>query len=100
MEPISSVLFSLYRNTPHHGDWVLACLEGAWPAIVGGGLAQACRPVSFAESTLTVGIDDPEWQETLLSMREEIAGKVRRATYGEVRRVRFSLHFGGLRCGE
>jgi len=100
VEPISSVLFSLYRNTPHHGDWVLACLEGAWPAILGGGLAQACRPLSLAESTLTVGIDAPEWQETLLSMKEDIEGRIRRATHGEVRRVRFSPQFGGLHCRE
>jgi hypothetical protein len=87
MEPVSSVLFSLYRGTPQHDEWVLACLEGAWAGIVGERLAAVCRPHSFKESSLVIAVADASWEKALKGLKKEITQKLRSATFGEVRSV-------------
>jgi hypothetical protein len=91
MEPISNILFSLFRGSPRHGEWVLACLEGAWPAIVGEGIARVCRPASCAGATLVVSITDTAWEKVLASMKDELQAKIRLVTGGEVRELSFVL---------
>jgi hypothetical protein len=89
MDPISSVLFTLYRGTPQHGEWIIACLEGAWPILVGERAARACRPLIFDESCLTVEITDPDWEEAIKGMKAELLDKIRTGTCGEVRQLSF-----------
>lgn len=91
MEHISTVMFSLFRGTPGHGEWVVNCLQGAWPAIVGQGIARACRPAAFGGSTLTIAVEDAAWESALASMKDVLLDKIRRATGGEVREISFYL---------
>jgi hypothetical protein len=89
MERISSVLFKIYRGTPQHAEWMVACLQGAWPALVGERLAQVCRPVAFSKSTLVIEILDRDWESALKSTKRELLDKVRRATENEVLEISF-----------
>jgi hypothetical protein len=96
MQPISRVLYSLYRGSPRHGSWVIACLEGAWPALVGETLTRVCRPCRFSGSTLVVEILDAAWEESIRSCQEMLLGKLREATGDEVRQIAFRI--GGKEC--
>jgi uncharacterized membrane protein len=87
MEPVSGILFSLYRGTQHHGEWIVACLEGAWPGIMGERLAKVCRPLAFKDFDLVVEITDAAWERALRSVKKNIAEKLRAATSGEVRSI-------------
>jgi len=89
MEPISKVMFSLYRGTPQHADWLVACLEGAWPSFVGHTIARICRPHIFHAAELVVLIEEPAWENALNDLRDELLEKIRVATGGEVRRLSF-----------
>jgi predicted nucleic acid-binding Zn ribbon protein len=88
MEPLSTVLFSLFRGTAQHAEWVLACLEGAWQGIVGERLAAVCRPSRFSNGQLTVLASDSEWRTALLGVQHDLALRIREATAGEVREIR------------
>jgi len=89
MDSISSVLLSLYRGTPQHGEWIVAFLEGAWTVIVGDQLAKVCRPLRFDRSHLVIAILDPSWADALRGLEAELCNKIRRATCGEVRHLSF-----------
>ncbi len=90
MEPLSNVLFGIFRGTPRHAEWVLACLEGAWPNLVGERIAGVCRPAQFEGSRLTVEVLDPAWATTLRDMGPELLQRIRKGTGDEVREVHFS----------
>jgi hypothetical protein len=89
MEPIGTLLFKIYRGTPQHADWMVACMQGAWPALVGEKLAQVCRPCAFSKSTLTIEIMDPDWEGALRSTKTELLEKLRLVTEDEVRHLSF-----------
>ncbi len=91
MEPVSSVMFSIFRGTPRHAEWVVHCLRGAWPALVGKGIARVCRPAAFADSALSIAVEDAAWEGALAGMRDELEERIRNATGGEVRRITFFL---------
>jgi hypothetical protein len=91
MKPISTLLFNIYRGTPQHPEWVVACLQGMWPTLLGEGLDRVCRPVAFADGRLRVEILDPGWEEAIRSSAEEIAQRVRAATGDEVRQISYEL---------
>jgi predicted nucleic acid-binding Zn ribbon protein len=91
MESISSILYSLYRRTPRHGEWVVGCLEGTWPKLLGERLASVCRPQTLKSSVLYIEVLDSAWQEALLGVKKDLEEKLRTATGGEVQRVRFML---------
>ncbi len=90
MEPLSKVLFGLFRGTPRHAEWVIACLEGAWPNLVGERIAGVCRPAHFGDSRLTVEILDPAWAEPLRDMMPELLLRIREGTGNEVREIGFA----------
>ena len=89
MEPISPILYSLFRGTPRHSDWVLACLQGAWPGLLGSKLARVCRPCRFDQGRLGIEVLDQSWTEALRACEPEVLQKVRTATGGEVHSVFF-----------
>ena len=91
MESLGSVVFSLFRGSPRHGEWVVSCLAGAWPVLVGQQISAACEPRSLEKSILTVQVIVPEWKEALEGLKEEIAAKLRTATGGVVEGVVFSM---------
>lgn len=91
MESISSIIYSIYRGTPRHDEWVVACLQGAWPKLVGERLAGICRPQILESSELHIEILDPTWEEALQGLTDDLVKKLRTATGGEVQSVRFTL---------
>jgi len=90
LDPVSNILFSLYRGTPQHEEWVVACLQGAWEAIVGERLAGACHPSAIKGTELIVEITDSSWMKALNGVKRNIAAKLRTATSGEVQSISFS----------
>ena len=91
MESVSGILYTLYRGTPRHGEWVVACLDGSWQRLLGERLAAACRPHYLERSELCIEILDPAWEQALQGVKKELEEKLCAATGGEVRRVRLSL---------
>ncbi len=91
MQPVSSVIYSLFRGSPRHDEWVVACLEGAWTGLLGERLATACKPVRFERSSLLVEVLDEAWIEPLRSCSAELLARIRTATGGEVQCVDFRL---------
>lgn len=89
MEPLSRILFGLFRGTPRHDEWVVSCLEGAWPSLLGERIAQVCRPSSFGNGRLTIEIRDPDWNEPLRKMEAELLLRIGKGTGGEVTELRF-----------
>jgi len=89
MEPVSTILFTLFRGTPRHGEWMIACLEGAWPWLMGERISRVCRPLRFDRSRLTIEIADAAWVETLRGMKPELLGRLRQATGGEIHELDF-----------
>jgi hypothetical protein len=87
LEKLFGVLFSVYRGTPAHGEFVLTCLQGAWPKLLGDKLASVCRPTSFEGSTLFIEVLDPEWEGPVNSVKTALLDKLRSATAGEITRL-------------
>jgi hypothetical protein len=88
VENLFGVLFSVYRGTPKHGEWVVTCLQGAWPKLIGDRLAVVCSPASFDGSTLVIETRDRQWKEAVSSVRPALLEKLRCATAGEVKKIR------------
>jgi len=93
LEKLFGVLLSLYSGTPMQGKWVVACLHGAWPRIIGERLALVCRPAVFEGSELGVEIADPDWEEAVNSVKPALIEKLNAATGGLVKTL--SLKTGG-----
>ena len=87
LEPIFSLLFSLNRGTPIYGEWVIACLEGAWPRLVGERLAAVCRPATLKNSELAILVLDEGWEEAIRSVRSVLTDKLHAATAGVVKTI-------------
>jgi hypothetical protein len=87
MDRVSNILLSIFRETPNHGDWVVACLEGSWQGMLGESMAKACAPVALRGSLLMVEIRDPLWETTLESMKDEMSERFRNATGGVVKKI-------------
>jgi hypothetical protein len=91
MKAVSAVIYSLYRDTPRHSDWVIACLTGAWCGILGERVAAACRPVSLRGTELVVEVTDRAWFPPLSGMKDELLRLVRTATGGAVRQLTLTM---------
>ena len=87
LEPIFSLLFSLNRGTPNYEEWVITCLEGAWPRLVGDRLAAVCRPAAFKNSELAIDVLDKGWEEAVRSVKPDLSDKLRTATAGAVKAI-------------
>jgi hypothetical protein len=91
MESLSNLLFSLYRGTPLHEEWVVACLQGAWRGLLGEKLASVCRPLSMHHLELVVEVSDAAWLPALSAMRSELLERIRSATGDEVQLISLAL---------
>lgn len=89
MKPIASVLPSIFRDSPNHCLWVVACLEGSWQKIVGDGIARVCRPLTLDGSNLVLEILDPSWESTVKGVENEVLEKIRQFAGNEVKRITF-----------
>ncbi len=90
MEPVATLIYGIFRGTQQHSDWVVACLQGAWPGLVGERLASVCRPSAFLEGKLKIEILDEDWAQALRSMERQLLEKLQAATGNEVVRLTFS----------
>jgi hypothetical protein len=90
MEPISVLVYKIFRGTPQHSEWMVSCLQGAWPGIVGEKLAQVCQPAAFEDSRLVIEILDRDWDQAIRSTEKELLVKIRQTTGDEVRRLSFA----------
>jgi hypothetical protein len=88
MESVFSALFSLHRGTPHHGEWVVACLQGAWMNLVGERLAAVCQPVSFKDSELTIKVLDKSWEGAILNLKPELLDKLKAVTACDFKNIK------------
>jgi len=91
MESLAKILVSLYRDTPSHDEWVVACLEGSWSGLVGEKMAQVCRPLAMRRKELTIEVLDPAWLGTLRGLKPELLKRLREAAGSEVLSVCFEL---------
>ena len=89
MESISHTIYSLYQNTPFHGDWIVACLCGAWNGILGARIARTCKPVAWHNFELVVEVLETDWLPVLTGMKQELLQRIRQTTGGEVRQLVF-----------
>lgn len=87
MEQIFGILLSLYRGTSDSGDWVIVCLAGAWPRLLGDRLAAVCRPAAFRKSELVIELTDKTWEEAVRSIKPELLEKLRTATSGLIQSI-------------
>ena len=92
MERLFGVLLSIHHGTPKHGEWVVACLQGAWPKLIGEKLATVCVPVLFDGAILVIEVKDPQWEEALRSVGPALLDKLRNATSGEVNKIKVVRH--------
>jgi predicted nucleic acid-binding Zn ribbon protein len=77
------------RRLGREVNYQLAGLQEAWTELVGKDNARHTRPVTCADGTVRVEVDDPAWMYALRGGRErEIAEAVTRFTKGAVTRVR------------
>jgi len=90
LEPLFGVLFSLFKGEPNHGQWVVACLEGAWPKLLGDRLSAVCRPARFENAELQIEILDSEWDQAVKSVRQTLLEKLQVATANEIKTITFS----------
>ena len=91
MEPVSGIIFELFRGSERHGSWIVACLEGAWPRLLGARLAGVCVPVEWERGRLMVEVRDRGWVDTLGAMKAELLERIRLATGGRVTQLEFRL---------
>ncbi len=91
MEQLFQLFFSLYKGQPQYGDWVVACLDGAWPRIVGERLAKVCRPARYRDAQLEVEVQDAAWADALQSLTPQIVERLQAFTGGEVVAVSLRL---------
>jgi hypothetical protein len=87
VEQLFSVLFSANRKTPIHGEWIVACLKGAWPKLLGERLAAVCQPDRFEDSKLMIEVLDDNWTNAVNGVHAALLEKVRIATAGEVKSI-------------
>ena len=90
MDRAFNILFSLQRGTPRHGQWVVECLRGSWPRLVGDKLAAVCRPAGMTGTVLTVEVTDDAWLDTVRGLEEDLRDKLYSVTGGEVQRLKIS----------
>ena len=91
MEPVFSLLFALNRGMANYGEWVIACLQGAWPRLVGDRLAAVCRPAAFRNSELVVEVLNKGWEEAVQSVKPDLVQKLRAATAGVIKTIAIRL---------
>jgi predicted nucleic acid-binding Zn ribbon protein len=89
MDSISNTLLFLYRGTPFHGEWITACLDGAWQELLGNRVAKACRPVALHGVELVIEVLDTAWLPALASMKPDLLQRIQAKTAGEVQRISF-----------
>ncbi|MBN2318602.1 MAG: DUF721 domain-containing protein [Acidobacteria bacterium] len=88
MDRAFDILFSLQRGTSRHGLWVVECLKGSWPRLVGDKLAAICRPANLKDTVLTVEVTDGAWLDTVRGLQAELQDKLSSVTGGEVKKLK------------
>ena len=88
MDRVFDILFSLQRGTPRHGQWVVECLKGSWPRLVGEKLASVCLPTDLTDAVLKIEVADGAWLVTVRGMQAELENRLYDVTSGEVKTLK------------
>lgn len=88
MDRVFDILFSLQRGTPRHGQWVVECLRGAWPRLVGDRLASVCLPADLTDAVLKIEVADGAWLDTVRGVQAELQDRLYAVTLGEVKTLK------------
>ena len=70
---------------------MVACLEGAWPHLIGEKPASVSRPVRFSDSELIVEVFDKDWLDTLKRLEPDLLKKLQAAAGTIIKRVRVTV---------
>ena len=77
MEEIGKILPAIFKAEVRRADPALVeILVPLWPRVVGKGIAQQARPVTFAAGTLTLATACPTWATQLRHLAEEIRAQI------------------------
>lgn len=77
MEEIGKILPAVFKVQVRRSDpALLEILVPLWPRVVGKGIAQQARPVTFAAGTLTLATTCPTWAAQLRHLAEEIRAQI------------------------
>ena len=77
MEEIGKILPAVFKAQVRRADPALVeILVPLWTRIVGKGIAQQARPVTFAAGTLTLATTCPTWAAQLRHLAEEIRAQI------------------------
>ena len=77
MEEIGKILPAVFKAEVRRADpALLEILVPLWPRVVGKGIAQQARPVTFAAGTLTLATACPTWATQLRHLAEEIRAQI------------------------
>jgi hypothetical protein len=91
MDRAFNILFTLQRGTSRHGQWVVECLRGSWPRVVGDKLASVCRPADMAGTVLTVEVIDDAWLDTVRGLQADLRDRLYSITGGEVKELKILI---------
>lgn len=85
MEEIGKILPAvLKRQVRRSAPPLIEILAPLWPRVVGKGIAQQSRPVTFVEGTLTLATSCLSWTAQLRQMSEEIRAEINHFLGGPV----------------
>jgi hypothetical protein len=77
LEEIGKILPAIFKAEVRRADpALLEILVPLWPRVVGKGIAQQTRPVTFAAGTLTLATACPTWAAQLRHLAEEIRAQI------------------------
>jgi hypothetical protein len=77
LEEIGKILPAIFKAEVRRADPALVeILVPLWPRVVGKGIAQQTRPVTFAAGTLTLATACPTWAAQLRHLAEEIRAQI------------------------
>ncbi len=95
MEEISHLMLTVLKPHVRRSDAsAVGFFAAFWGTIVGRAIAGNSRPIAFADGTLTLETDCPNWTVQLQSLEREIREAVNRFL-GEPRVTSLRVHFSG-----
>ena len=93
--PLNQSLDRVTRSLGGPEAAVLAAVFGRWEDIVGSAVAAHSWPVSLAEGTLLVAVDQPGWATELSYLEGDLRRRITEVSGADVvRRVRVSVRPG------
>jgi predicted nucleic acid-binding Zn ribbon protein len=88
--PVAAIVDETLRQLGFGDACILEQVRGLWPALVGPDVARRAEPIAFRDSVVSIEVRSAAWLYVLeREQRERIRDRVREATDGAVKDVRF-----------